>query len=316
MHYSYASFDYKSVYIPRNEMAAYCTNLILNDLLHNKFVRALESISNNDVAQLAQLCGLESIDSIYSIADAQSGWHNVNLRVPSNTPAYPQPGALRIKCDATATVEEARQIAQNAISAASGDMNVIWSVFENAINTNLLNNNTLWNLVGPYGVIVFMSGNNGNGVNGLIQHVENLQTNYNAKLQALQSAYETAEDAMLKYQKALAEDMRVTDAEVIRMVDLCEAFSKAYYDYQLYAQAMPYVLNTIKVKLSELNNRTFETYVPVMQAIEDIVNEDANRFMHSTLENGAMVRFIVSMRLILTMLWHQVRCLKVSSKDI
>lgn len=284
MHYSYASFDYKSVYIPRNEMAAYCTNLILNDLLHNKFVKALESISNNDVAQLAQLCGLESIESIYSVADTQSGWHNVNLRVPSNSAAYPQPGALRIRCDATATVEEARQIAQNAISAASADMNVIWSVFENAINTNLLNNNTLWNLVGPYGVIVFMSGGNGNGVNGLIQHVDNLQTNYNAKLQALQSAYETTEDAMLKYQKALAEDMRVTDAEVLRMVDLCEAFSKAYYDYQLYAQAMPYVLNTIKVKLSELNNRTFETYVPVMQAIEDIVNEDANRFMHSTLE--------------------------------
>ena len=283
MHYSYASFDYKSVYVPRNEMAAYCTNLILKDLLHDKFIKALQSVSNSDVLDLARVCALDSLDSIYSVADTLSGWHNLSLRIQSNSAAYPQPGLMRVKCDASAAVDEAKRIADNSLASISADMNKIWDAFENVLNEQLLNNAKLWNMIGPYGVIVFMSGNN-DGVTGLIQHIRSLNNDYANKLQALQTARDNAESAMQNYQKALAEDLRVTDAEILRMVDLCENYSKAYYDHRLYEEAMPHILNAIEVKLSELNNRTFETYVPVMQAIEDIVNEDAERFMHSTLQ--------------------------------
>lgn len=286
MHYNYASFDYKSIYIPRNEMAAYCTNLILNDLLHNKFEKAMQSISNNDVAQLVSLCKLDSIESVYNVADNLSSWHNMNFRIQSNSAAYPQTGLTRFKCDASAAVDEATRIAKNALNAVSADMNAIWSVFENALKTNLLDNTTLWNLVGPYGIIVFMSGNGGNGVTGLIQHVQNLKNDVANKQQALQQACNNAQSAMLNYQKGLAEDMHVTDAEILRMVDLCEVYSKAYFDCQLFNRVMPHILNTIELKLVEFNNQTFETYIPVMKAIEEIVNEDADRFMHSTLQRN------------------------------
>lgn len=286
MHYHYASFDYKSIYIPRNEMVAYCTSLILNDLLHNKFLKAMETISDNEVAQLAVECNLDSIESIYGIADVQSGWHNMNFRIQSDSAAYPQAGFLGVKCDASAAVEEATRIAANALNAISADMNTIWSVFENALKTNLLNNTNLWNLVGPYGIIVFMSGNGGNGITGLIQHIQNLKNDVASKLQALQQACDTAQSAMTNYQRLLAADLRVTDAEILRMVDLCEVYSKAYFDYQLFAEAMPQILNAIEFKLVEFNNQTFETYVPMMKAIEEIVNEDADRFMHSTLEHN------------------------------
>lgn len=285
-HYSYAAFDYKSVYIPRNEMAAYCTNIILNDLLHNKFERAIHGISNVDIDQLSQACSLDSLEAIFATADAQNGWHNWSLRIQENSAAYPQSGFLGVHCDASAAVNEASQIAINAIKAANADMNRIWGFYENALKSYLFNNAKLWNLVGPYGVIVFMSGMEDSSVRGLIQRVQDYSVDLVNKIRSLQSARDAAQSAMQNAKNELAEDAHVTNAEIVRMVDLCEAFSKAEYEYQLYAQAMPVVLNTIEAQLVELNNRTFETYVPLMQAIEEIVNEDADRFMHSTLENN------------------------------
>lgn len=285
-HYSYAAFDYKSVYIPRNEMAAYCTNLILNDLLHNKFERAIHGISDVDIDQLSQACSLDSLEAIFATADAQNGWHNGSLRIQENSAAYPQSGFLGVHCDASAAVNEASQIAINAITAANADMNRIWGFYENALKSYLFNNAQLWNLVGPYGVIVFMSGMEDSSVRGLIQRIQDYSVDLNGKIHSLQSARDAAQSAMQNAKNELAEDAHVTNAEIVRMVDLCEAFSKAEYEYQLYAQAMPVVLNTIEAQLVELNNRTFETYVPLMQAIEEIVNEDADRFMHSTLESN------------------------------
>ncbi len=286
MHYNYASFDYKSIYIPRNEMAAYCINLILNDLLHNKFFKAINSIGNGDIEQFAQTCGLDSLEKVYATADALNGWHNFSFRIEENSAAYPQPEALRVKCDASAAVNKAREIANNAISNANADMNRIWDTYNGLIETNLFNNAALWNLVGPYGAIVFMSGMKDGSVAGLIDRVHNLTVELPGKLQLLQNARDLAEASMTNYKNELAEDIHVTDAETVRMVDLCEAYSKSEYEYQLYAQAMPVVLNTIETRLVELNNKTFETYVPIMKAIEEIVNEDANRFMHSTLQKN------------------------------
>ncbi len=303
MNYHYSSLGYRSVYIPRNEMAAYCLSLILNDLFEVKFKQALDMVTPQYVAQFEQVCELDSLDRIIERVRSLCGVTDSDLRlVPGTHAGYPE-GGIHLKNGQDAIDETLRLAADKCSGLRVGMLNPanierIWAYFSALLDQYLFNDANMWNFFGPYGTVAILTGHDTNAgrVLGVIDHLEiyattgvdqligKLQTTAQAKLQALQQ------------EKTIREaDIHVTKEELAHFVDLCEDYGKASFELFFVRDIIKELLIHIYNYALALNNRTFATYIPMLEEIKEIINRDTTGFMSGGFaHSGGSVTYAVN----------------------
>lgn len=291
MNYSYSSFGYSAVYFPRDEIMAYCANEVLSQVysvwtdvkfLNQKnvyqWVNKYKLGSNAQIVSvIKEHMNIDSILRVNKIADAGS-WPNVTMYLFG-----------RGKVTETAvTMQCAKEKADNAISPYLNNVAVermaeeIVKPFEAYLSSP--------SFVGSYGPFAAIATLTGYGdIRGCCDNLKDLKAKLKDDIAASKKKVAEAEENMKAQGELLENDHDPTDSEVDTFIDACLDYSSAYFDFIIYSKLMSKILDKVDGKLQGFNNETFEIYVPIMESLVAMLNNDATFFAesnHSYYENG------------------------------
>ncbi len=286
MNYNYASFGYRSIYFPRNEMAAYFANEAFMRV-YDVWKRAFQ-FTQKTIDGLAQQCGIGDFDAVYTSACAALGINSDEFRIkPEDHDNYPVRRGTSLLGRVTGlddTVAAAKGLVDAKLRAIGNPSPKIISQIVSPIIANvkglILDNSTFLENYGPYGGIVALSGNNGNPC-GLIDILGGFINNFNTVLNNKQEKLRVAQSNLDAGKTTLANDSNPHDDEIEAFIDICQQFSKTYFEEEFYRLYMPRILSGLVTELNALNSETFEIFVPVIDALKDLLNEDSVAFSDS-----------------------------------
>ncbi len=288
MNYSYSALGYRSVYLPRNEMAAYCLSLILDDLIEVKFRQALEQVTQQYVKQFERTCELDSLERIIERIKSLCGVTDSDLRlVPGTHAGYPL-GGIRLK-NGQEAIDETVRLAQDKCKGlrisilTPANIERIWMYFYGLLEQNLFNDDNMWNYFGPYGMVALLTGHDtcAERVLGIIDHLEiYATTGIHRVLGNLQRAVQERLQALQREKTDREADLLVTKNELAHYVDLCEDYGKAVFDFLFIKDIVKELLIHIYNYAVALNNRTFATYMPMLEEIREIVYKETTGFRY------------------------------------
>lgn len=286
MNYNYASFGYRSIYFPRNEMVAYFANEAFMRV-YDVWKRAFQ-FSQKVIDGLAQQCGINNYDAIFTSACAALGVRSDDFRIkPEDHDNYPVRKGTAflgrvVGLDDTANAAKG-MVDQKVRAIGAPQPAMISEIIKpilNKVKGLILDNKSFLQNYGPYGGIVALSGNGGNP-RGLIDIVAGFINNFNTVIQDKQEKLRVAQSQLNAGKDALANDSNPHDDEIEAFIDICQQYSTAYFEEEFYRLYMPRILNGLCEELNALNTETFEIFVPVIDALKDILNEDSVAFSDS-----------------------------------
>ena len=293
---NFSAFGFRSIYFPRNEMAAYCANTVFKAVL-DEYDKAF-SFSQEDIFYLAGICGVSSADEILKSVKNEIQITNETFRIRKGTEFYPiRKGFIHMgKVEGLEdTMRMAKDLVDQKVRSVTGlDVSV-----ENVFNTirNLIEGRTTfysdgasinyWDQFGPYGGMVFLTGNENANVRGLTDLLTDMKDSLQGLLNDQYNAVNSAEAAMKAAMNTLASDRTPHDEEIEVFIDACQAYSNAYFDYSFTNSYMWQYLDLLNQRLIGYNNETFAIYVPIIQELSRILNEDSDIFVRNYLTETA-----------------------------
>lgn len=286
MNYKYSSFGYNSVYFPRDEMMAYCANAVLSKVIDqwtNVGLLNQENVamfaSEHNIATIEQI-----VDSIKRIMQ-NNGYSESALRVDQVKDAQYWPNIINIL--GVGRVKDTN----NTVQCANLKANTVFEEFntEAAYNTivntiadsviNQLNSKDFMNQYGPFCCIAILTGYGDiagccDNFDNLLGQLGNIQIQNNEHLLQIQNTMQ-AEATRLEG------DHTPSAQEVEVFIDACHEYSKAWIENAIYNNFVEPVILGVKEKLKEFNNQTFEIFVPVMETLTTMLNDDSTIFVQS-----------------------------------
>ena len=283
MNFTYSSFGYKSIYFPRNEMVAYCANEAFTRV-YGVWKRAF-SFTENHIISYAMQFGIDCAEHIYENAIKAINVDFSRLRVKPDDPSYPIRKGTQFlgRMEGLDDTINASKEAADSLFRAVALSTAITDPIKKAIQGAILDNADFLLNYGPYGGIVVLSGDKAKAGGGLLGLLKQIENNYQMTYNAIVKEYNEAANLLNTAKNTLANDSNPHDDEIEVFVDACEAFAKAHFKVQFYQQHMPSIITQIQADLQRLNNEFFNIYVPIMDTVKDILEEDSVIFAESTL---------------------------------
>ncbi|MCD8116528.1 MAG: hypothetical protein LUE21_05350 [Oscillospiraceae bacterium] len=284
MNYNFATFGYRSIYFPRNEMVAYCANKAFT-MVYDVWKRAF-SFDQKFIDNAAAACGIGSLDAIYKGVCQTVNFDPAALRIKPEEDSYPTRRGTAVlgrmagldKTISAATAKAQRRLNALNLNATVADA-ILTTVKSNVESPVFLRN------YGPYGGLVLLNGNEGAGIHGFIGHIALLSARLRQEIANKQEALANAQNQVKLARDTLARDTSPHDDEIEVFITACQNYSEAYFEEAFYRLYMGAVLQSIGARLNAYNNETFDIYVPVIDAIKDILNQDAAAFAEGTLHH-------------------------------
>lgn len=299
MNNSFSSFGYRSVYLPKNEMAAYIANISFKAIIE-KYKQAF-NLTNDDALYIAQCLGISSVDELLKNIKEKKGISANSFRVEKSSPKYPKRFGTELIGKVSGmedTIKEAAKRAENKIETMTGlgdcvdgITHTVKQLLEGEIpfltNSGEMN---LWEEFGPFGANVILAGTDSSGtdtirIKGIIDILTDLKnTLFNAQADintVLEEKQANLKNAEIKLQK----DHGPHDDEIETFIDACEQYSDAYFDSLFIENYMGTFIDEMIKGLRQYSNETFEIYTPIIMGLSDILNEDSDIFVHYYLNN-------------------------------
>lgn len=302
MNYNYASFGFNSIYFPRNEMAAYIANKAYIKILEEKWGNGF-ALSQKQIDAFANQMGIGDINSIFS-AFLKSCVPSVDgLKIkPSDKANYPQRFGFELAGkiqNADRTVAEAKRLADNLynsiVNAIKADVNQsslaqVAKGIVDKIKHGIVENRAFVTELGPAGVLITLAGTKGKEKKGFLDKLEDYaNVAFSTELAKKRKKAEDALTAMNSEAVRLSKDKNPSNEEISKLVELCFNYSKASLEELLFKEYAKKLCVRIHTALSAINKETFEIYVPILEAIKEILQQDSDVFQNSYLtrdENG------------------------------
>lgn len=284
MNYSYSSFGYSSVYFPRDEIMAYCANEVLTQVYD--VWKGVNCLNQKNVYQWVNNYKLGSNAQIVSAIKTRMNVDANSLRVNKIADAGSWPNVTMYifgKGKVTETAVTMRCAKEKAENAAAPFLNDVSKkrMAEDIVKpfTTYLESPNFIGCFGPFAAIATLTGYG--DIRGCCDNLRDLIAKKDEDLVKSQEKLKTAESNMKAQSQLLENDHDPTDAEVETFIDSCLDYSSAYFDYIIYSNLLGAILEQIESLLRKFNNETFEIYVPVMEALIDMLNKDATFFAES-----------------------------------
>ena len=300
MNYSFSSFGYRSVYLPKNEMAAYIANKAFSEII--KLYKRAFRFTDKDAFNIAQFIGISSAEEILRGVKTEKGYNEEFFRIAPNNPKYPQRFGMQIAGRMHGlddTVKEAADVVDVAIQGITGLDVCIDSIVNRIIS--LLEGNelyidesgnqfNLWKEFGPVGANIILAGTAESGndtvrIHGIIDILKNIGKTLGNALAAANKNLEEKTTALKQARETLARDITPHDDEVEVFIGACASFSNAKFDVRFLEEYMVDFLTLLIKKLTAYSNETFEIYTPIIMQLADILNEDSEIFADYYLQN-------------------------------
>ena len=286
MNYKYSSFGYNSVYFPRDEMMAYCANMVLTKVVDQW--KNINLLNQDNVAAFASDHSIATIEQIVSaIKDTMinMGYNEADLRIDKvkNAQYWPKViggGILGKVSDTNNTMECAELKASDKFGEfdTQDAYNTIVDSLANGV-INVLNSKNFMSQYGPFCCIAILTG---------FGEIQGCCDNFDILLGKLEQVKRASNDhldevrtAMQNEASRLEGDHNPTAGEVEVFIDACHEYSKACIENGIYNNFLEPVIVGVKEKLKEFNNETFEVFVPVMETLTKMLNDDATIFVNS-----------------------------------
>ena len=286
MNYKYSSFGYNSVYFPRDEMMAYCANLVLGKLVEKW--ESLNILNQNTVIGFAREYKIATIDDI--VANIQSimrrmGYDPNALKIDRRSDAQYWPkviggGVLGKVSDTNNTMSCARAKADEVIQSFSSSevYNAMVDDFVNAV-INTMNSANFMRNYGPFCGIAILTGYG--DIKGCCDNFDDMIASMPAAISKNNDNLRAFEQAMQAEATRLESDHNPTAKEIDTFIERCHEYSVAVVENGIYNYFLKAVMKGVKQKLLEYNNETFDIFVPVMETLTEILNADATVFVQS-----------------------------------
>lgn len=292
MNYSYSSFGYSAVYFPRDEIMAYCANEVLTQVY--SVWTDVKCLNQKNVYQWVNKYKLGSNAQIVSAIKDHMNVDSKALRVNKIADAGSWPNVTmylfgRGKVTETAvTMQCAKEKADNAISPYLNNV-AVERMAEEIVKPFItyLASPSFVGSFGPFAAIATLTGYG--DIRGCCDNLKDLKAKLNDDIAASKKKVELSEENMKAQGQLLENDHDPTDPEVETFIDACLDYSSAYFEYIIFSKLMSKILEKVDSKLQSFNNETFEIYVPIMESLIAMLNNDATFFAesnHSYYANG------------------------------
>lgn len=292
MNYSYSSFGYSAVYFPLDEIMAYCANEVLTQVY--SVWTDVKCLNQKNVYQWVNKYKLGSNAQIVSAIKEHMNVDSKVLRVNKIADAGSWPNVTmylfgRGKVTETAvTMQCAKEKADNAISPYLN--NVAVERMAEEIVKPFITYLASPSFVGSYGPFAAIATLTGYGdIRGCCDNLKDLKAKLKDDIAASKKKVELSEENMKTQGQLLENDHDPTDPEVETFIDACLDYSSTYFEYIIFSKLMSKILEKVDSKLQNFNNETFEIYVPIMESLIAMLNNDATFFAesnHSYYANG------------------------------
>ena len=279
MNYNFSALGVRSIYFPRNEMVAYCSNEAFLEV-YKEWSKAFE-FTQQSVCQAASSCKIGSIDEIYAFVAAQLNISGDKLRVYPDETAYPVKKMFKVDGTDDTVTEATEKVNRNINSISQTVCNNIIDSLASSIISKFEDQNFLYNS-GPFAAIVLLSGHDGR-LKGFIQLLADYSNNIALAVNEKQQELDRATEALRKGKQTLDSDRNPHSDEIEVFISLCQKYSEAYFEYSFYSRFMRYIIDGVRSKLNAFNSETFEIYVPIIKCVMDMLSNDATAFAQSTL---------------------------------
>lgn len=288
MNHQFSAIGSRSIYFPRNEMVAYCANAAFKEII-GTYKQAFR-LSNNDIGYIADFCQLGSFDQILDGIKKMLLIDSDTFRIKKGQSQYypVRKGLERIGFmeDLGPTVKEAKEIVERHIKNISGldkcisvNVNAVKALIEGKKNFERGGRSfNFWDNYGPYGGIVLLTGCDGTDTHGIIDILVDMGNSLGEIIQKKNTAVNEKANALSAAQDTLQRDHSPTDEEIEVFIDACNDYSKAYFDALFVSKYGAQYLSFLVRNLNDYNLQTFKIYVPIIDAIADILSEDADAF--------------------------------------
>ncbi|MCC8014813.1 MAG: tubulin-like doman-containing protein [Eubacterium sp.] len=286
MNYKYSSFGYNSVYFPRDEMMAYCANMVLTKVIDQW--KNIDLLNQENVAAFASDHSIATIEQIVAaIKDIMisNGYNESDLRIDKvkNAQYWPKViggGFLGKVSGTNNTMECANLKASDKFGEfdTSEAYNIIVGTIANSV-INELNSRNFMSKYGPFCCIAILTGYG--DIEGCCDNFDTLIGQLNQVKKASNEHLDEVMTAMQNEASRLEADHNPTAKEIEVFIDACHEYSKACIENGIYNNFLEPVILGVKEKLKEFNNETFEIFVPVMETLTAMLNDDATIFVNS-----------------------------------
>lgn len=286
MNYKYSSFGYNSVYFPRDEMMAYCANMVLTKVVDQwKNINLLNQGNVSAFASDHSIATIEQIVSAIKDIMISNGYNEADLRIDKvkNAQYWPKViggGLLGKVSDTNNTMECANLKASDKFSEFDTQeaYNIIVGTIANSV-INELNSKNFMSQYGPFCCIAILTGYG--DIEGCCDNFDTLIGQLEKAKRASNEHLEEVMTAMQNEASRLEADHNPRPEEIEVFIDACHEYSKACIENGIYNNFLEPVIVGVKEKLKEFNNETFEIFVPVMETLTAMLNDDSTIFVES-----------------------------------
>lgn len=289
MNNSFSSFGYRSVYLPKNEMAAYVANKAFAQIIE-RYKRAFK-FTTDDAHYIAGGLGIDSANDILRSIKDKKGISSQSLRIGKDK--YPQRigtqwlGKMKGLDESILAAKEAAEIKINSMTGLDTCVsNIAYTVQQLLEGKSAFympdgRAANLWEEYGPVGANVILAGTDGGGnvhIQGLIGILTDIYNTLPDALTQANTALAQQQNNLEAAKETLQKDSNPHDEEVETFIGACAAYSDAYFDSLFINNYMQQFIGMLIDQLRTYSNETFEIYTPIIMNLADILNEDSDIF--------------------------------------
>ena len=278
MNYCYSSFGMNTVYFPRDEIMAYCANIVMNKMID--VWQKNGEITQEFVYKTVAAYRIDSLASICAQIKNHIGYSDFNLTIP--TEQYPiQKTFLGVgKAEGMdTTMNYATRMAENLINPFASEQN------ERGIAHNIflpflkdLENPEIIRKNGPFALIALLGGVIGRNIAGCLDILGNFASGgaaLNDEIARQRTLLENAVATMKKAADVLKDDITPSDDDVRRFVVTCEEYARVYAEYLIYDKLFGNVVSYLIAEMNSFNNETYNIFVPIIKELSEMLNENS-----------------------------------------
>lgn len=279
----YRAFSYGSVYIPRDELLAYCANMLFEKLT-DKWAKQ-NNLQVEEIDRTMERVGLDSVGSF--VAEAYKYVVRKGFAIDKDDDVYPRKPALGIGKVANLqesfdTVMEAVKKSKRSIPVALREDNIIAKFVEPIlaeVDKAFADENK-----GPYYAINLLSANtisyDYNRANGIMKRLAMMKNDLKGEEDRLKEQKSVIETNITELRERLGGRFSTaSDEDIEKYVDYLENYGKVCAKMiilgQLSSESEAKFIDAIIEKLNEKNNRLYNIYTSLIDELTLLLASDS-----------------------------------------
>lgn len=273
--YHYSAIGYSSMYIPRDEIFAYCANSVFVKMYEEW--QNISILNQENIDQQLTDKNLDSLDNVFKFVRRQvNNIVHPHYRIGKEDPSYPEIvkvlGIGKTK-NTDVTMQEAADRARklNRSLNTPATMDAIVKAISDEILSVVKN---YFNLYGPFYAIAMISGLRAHDIKGFIQRIDDFKAEIPEKMTNLKRRMEAAKKTMEEEEENRRKDYTPSEDETEEFITACEKYTSACADVYL-IHKLSTILDKVHERLNKENSETYEIYTTTIEVLGNMLHQDS-----------------------------------------